>query len=351
MLRALQAARHLGGARGIAASAQAGAAVRAVGAAAGASADAAAPPAPDSLDFPGGRVPFTHELVPAGGPAAPRAPMPCYQVINTRGEAVAGAAVPHPLDDATALRIYGTMVSLQTVDMIFYEAQRQLPHAVGAAYALKLSGARACAAVYFGEGAASEGDFHASLNFAATLGCPAIFICRNNGWAISTPATEQYRGDGIAGRGPSYGIATIRVDGGDALAVYNACAAARRLAVEGRAPVLVEAMSYRSGHHSTYRAAEEMRRWRSRDPVTRFRLWLTAQGWWDEGREVEARQAARKEVMVALKKSAHEPKPDLSELFNDVYDELPWHLREQKAALFEHVARHPGACPADIPVR
>ena len=69
--------------------------------------------------------------------------------------------------------------------------------------------------------------------------------------AISTPATEQYRGDGIAGRGPGYGIASIRVDGGDARAVYIATAEARRMAIEQRAPVLIEAMSYRSGHHST----------------------------------------------------------------------------------------------------
>jgi 2-oxoisovalerate dehydrogenase E1 component alpha subunit len=66
---------------------------------------------------------------------------------------------------------------------------------------------------YFGEGAASEGDFHPALNFAATLKSPTIFFCRNNGYAISTPTSDQYRGDGIAVRGPSYGIHTIRVDG------------------------------------------------------------------------------------------------------------------------------------------
>lgn len=127
----------------------------------------------------------------------------------------------------------------------------QLPHAAGVAYALKLKGAPNVAAAYFGEGASSEGDFHAALNFAATLGAPCLFVCRNNGYAISTPAYEQYRGDGVASRGPAYCVPSIRVDGGDALAVLNATAAARALALEGGGPVLLEAMTYRSGHHST----------------------------------------------------------------------------------------------------
>ena len=81
--------------------------------------------------------------------------------------------------------------------------------------ALKMEGTPACSICYFGEGAASEGDFHAALNIAATRGCPTIFICRNNGYAISTPTLEQYKGDGIASRGVGYGIDTIRVDGND----------------------------------------------------------------------------------------------------------------------------------------
>ena len=81
----------------------------------------------------------------------------------------------------------------------------QIPQAVGAAYALKLDRKRAVAMVYFGEGAASEGDFHAGLNMAATLEAPVLFFCRNNGYAISTPTKEQFRGDGIAGRGVALG--------------------------------------------------------------------------------------------------------------------------------------------------
>ena len=139
----------------------------------------------------------------------------------------------------------------------------QLPQASGAAYALKRAGKDACVICYFGEGAASEGDFHAALNIAATTDSPVIFFCRNNGYAISTPAKEQYRGDGIgkvilllsfffnitvlfsASRGHGYGMHTIRVDGNDVLAVYNATKLARETAIKGHRPVLIEALTYR----------------------------------------------------------------------------------------------------------
>src|SRR4051812_15122065 len=114
----------------------------------------------------------------------------------------------------------------------------QLPQASGAAYALKMQRQNdpsippRVVVSYFGEGAASEGDFHAALNMAATRSCPAIFICRNNGYAISTPTLEQYRGDGIASRGVGYGIDTIRVDGNDIWAVREATKRAREMALE-----------------------------------------------------------------------------------------------------------------------
>ncbi|MEJ6744632.1 MAG: thiamine pyrophosphate-dependent dehydrogenase E1 component subunit alpha, partial [Porticoccaceae bacterium] len=127
----------------------------------------------------------------------------------------------------------------------------QIPQAAGYAYGQKLAGENACTLCYFGEGAASEGDFHAGMNMAAVLKCPVVFVVRNNGYAISTPASEQFIGDGIAPRGIGYGIKTIRVDGNDILAVYTAAVAARKIAVDQQQPVLIEAMSYRLGAHST----------------------------------------------------------------------------------------------------
>lgn len=144
----------------------------------------------------------------------------------------------------------------------------QIPQAAGVGYALKRDPARRgrnCAVVYFGEGAASEGDFHAGMllgaspagsgddakmnanprGAASTIPSPTMFIARNNGFAISTPSSEQYYGDGIAARGPGYGIHTIRVDGNDVLAVYTAVKEARRLCLEEGRGVLVETMTYR----------------------------------------------------------------------------------------------------------
>ena len=102
------------------------------------------------------------------------------------------------------------------------------------------------AVTYFGEGSASEGDFHSALNFASTLNCQTLFICRNNGYAISTPSTDQYNGDGIAGRGmSSYGIRSLRVDGNDALASLTAVQDARSYIIKEKKPCLIEFMTYR----------------------------------------------------------------------------------------------------------
>jgi 2-oxoisovalerate dehydrogenase E1 component subunit alpha len=122
----------------------------------------------------------------------------------------------------------------------------QIPQAVGSGYAQKLRKEDACTIVYMGDGAASEGDFHAGLNFASTLRAPVIFFCRNNKYAISTSVDEQYRGDGIVSRGAGYGIDAIRVDGNDVFAVQHATREARRRAVEEHKPTLIEVRSLHS---------------------------------------------------------------------------------------------------------
>jgi 2-oxoisovalerate dehydrogenase E1 component alpha subunit len=149
----------------------------------------------------------------------------------------------------------------------------QIPQAAGVGYALKRDPNRRgknCAVVYLGEGmslysftleeylqtflclgAASEGDFHAGMLMASTIPSPTVFFIRNNGFAISTPASEQYHGDGIAARGPGYGVDTIRVDGNDILAVLGATREARRRCVESGRAVLIEAMTYRSVENPT----------------------------------------------------------------------------------------------------
>ncbi|XP_039249417.2 2-oxoisovalerate dehydrogenase subunit alpha, mitochondrial-like [Styela clava] len=224
----------------------------------------------------------------------------------------------------------------------------QMPQAAGAAYAVKLSEEPdRCVICYFGEGAASEGDAHAALNFAATLDAPCIFFCRNNGYAISTPTSDQYRGDGIGGRGPGYGIITIRVDGNDLLAVYNATKRARKIAVEESRPVLIEAMTYRVGHHSTsddssaYRSVDEVNYWDKKDhPINRFRLYITKRGAWDDDKDKEWKKLSRKQIMEAFAASEKRLKPSPKHLFTDVYHDVPAHLQKQMNEMREHVKKY-----------
>ena len=215
----------------------------------------------------------------------------------------------------------------------------QLPQAAGTAYALKREKRQNVVICYFGEGAASEGDFHVALNMASTLECPVIFFCRNNGYAISTPVSEQYRGDGIAARGIAYGIPTIRVDGNDLLAVHDATAAARKMCLEKNTPIVVEAMTYRGGHHSTsddstrYRGGEEINYWAdNHNPITRFRLLLEKQGIWDSHQEATLRKELRAKVLQAMGNAERTKKPAASQMFSDVYSDLPHHLQGPDAA-------------------
>jgi 2-oxoisovalerate dehydrogenase E1 component alpha subunit len=203
--------------------------------------------------------------------------------------------------------------------------------------------------VYFGEGAASEGDFHAALNIAATRSCPVIFVCRNNGYAISTPTLEQYRGDGIASRGIGYGIDTVRVDGNDIWAVREATKKAREMALEdGGRPILLEAMSYRVSHHSTsddsfaYRARVEVEDWKRRDnPIARLRKYMETKGLWDEVKEREARDSIRKAVLKAFSEAEREKKPPIRAMFEDMYEEMTPDLLAQMRQLKEHLDKYP----------
>jgi len=224
----------------------------------------------------------------------------------------------------------------------------QIPQAAGTAYAQKMKGIKdACTVVYFGEGAASEGDFHAALNFAATLEVPVLFFCRNNGYAISTPVNDQFRGDGIAGRGAGYGMDAMRVDGNDVFAVMEVTAAARKSCIENSKPVLVEAMSYRVGHHSTsddstrYRSVDVIQSWQEHNnPITRLRLYLESKGYWDADKEKELWTNARTHVRKCNQLAEGYKKPPISEVFSDVYDTLTPALREQKEELERHLQLH-----------
>ncbi|MCJ8318081.1 MAG: thiamine pyrophosphate-dependent dehydrogenase E1 component subunit alpha [Colwellia sp.] len=227
----------------------------------------------------------------------------------------------------------------------------QIPQATGYAYGQKLQGLNAVTLCYFGEGAASEGDFHAGLNMAAVQEAPVIFFCRNNGYAISTPSDEQYKGNGIASRGVGYGIKTLRIDGNDILAVILATQTARAYALKENAPVLIEAMSYRLGAHSTsddpsgYRTREEEEVWQANDPILRMKNWMLKQKWWDETQDTELFEQYRKDILAAVKVSEKIDKPHLDTLITDVYDVPPLHLQKQFEQLKEHINKYPDAYP------
>lgn len=227
----------------------------------------------------------------------------------------------------------------------------QIPQASGYAYGQKMSGKDVVTICYFGEGAASEGDFHAGLNMAAVLNCPVIFFCRNNGYAISTPAEEQFAGDGIASRGLGYGIKTIRVDGNDVLAIYAATKEARRIAIEEKCPVLIEAMTYRLAAHSTsddptgYRSREEENKWRAKDPIARMAKWLESKGWFDEAENQKRVDKARQDVLAAMKSCEKTDVCAIEDIVEDVYDTAPWHLKEQLSELKAHIKKYPKMYP------
>ncbi|MBI4416229.1 MAG: pyruvate dehydrogenase (acetyl-transferring) E1 component subunit alpha [Euryarchaeota archaeon] len=211
----------------------------------------------------------------------------------------------------------------------------QIPHAVGAAWAMKLRGDPNVAIVYFGDGATSQGDFHTGMNFAGVFHVPCVFLCKNNQWAISVPVARQTAAKSLAVKAVAYGFEGVRVDGNDLLAVYAATKRAVDKARSGGGPTLVEALTYRMGPHSSsddptrYRKTEEVEYWKQRDPVERFRRYLEAKGMWDKAWDDAIRKEIDDAITEAVRYAEKVPPPAVEALFEDVYADMPWHIREQ----------------------
>ncbi|MCO4783510.1 MAG: thiamine pyrophosphate-dependent dehydrogenase E1 component subunit alpha [Candidatus Cloacimonetes bacterium] len=211
----------------------------------------------------------------------------------------------------------------------------QIPQAAGCAYAQKLRGEDAVTMCYFAEGAASEGDFHAGLNMAAVTKAPVIFYCRNNHYAISTPSKDQFAGDGIAPRGIGYGMKTYRIDAMDAFAIYDTVQEAREYCAAGNGPVLIEAMAYRIGPHSTaddpsaYRTDDEVAKWEKLCPIERVKKYLIKNNLWSEEQDLEFYNALIEEIEESIAIAKAKPKPGIDSMFNEVYSDIPWNLQEQ----------------------
>lgn len=211
----------------------------------------------------------------------------------------------------------------------------KIPHAAGAAYAMKIKKESSITIAYFGEGATSQGDFHTGLNFAAVRQVPAIFFCRNNGYAISTAACNQFVSDGVAPKGVGYGITTYRVDGNDFFAIYDVISKSRKQCLEGNGPILIEAMTYRMGAHSTsddpslYRNEEEVQKWAKRCPILRLRNYLIANGLWDEKHDADFIASIALEITQAIAVAKATPLPPIQSIIEDVYSEIPASLKQQ----------------------
>jgi pyruvate dehydrogenase E1 component alpha subunit/2-oxoisovalerate dehydrogenase E1 component alpha subunit len=213
----------------------------------------------------------------------------------------------------------------------------QIPHAVGIAMGMKISGAQGEICMgYMGDGATSEAEFHVAMNFAGVMRAPVVLVCQNNQWAISTPGTMQTAAPTIAIKGLGYGIESLRVDGNDVCAVYVASRYAADKARRGDGPTFLELLTYRVGAHtssddpSRYRDETVTQVWRSeRDPLRRMAALGEASGWLAPG-DTE-RMASDIEAHVRSVIAAQEaiPMPPMASLIEDVFEEPTWLLRDQ----------------------
>jgi pyruvate dehydrogenase E1 component alpha subunit/2-oxoisovalerate dehydrogenase E1 component alpha subunit len=215
----------------------------------------------------------------------------------------------------------------------------QLPHATGIAWAVKMQKKPLAVLAYLGEGATSAEDFHAAVNFAAVYAAPVVFLCENNQWAISTPASRQTASETFAVKALAYGMPGVRVDGNDVLAVYATVHEAAERARRGEGPTLIEAVTYRLGAHSTaddptrYRDEEDDAVWRGRDPLPRFAAFLAHEKVLDAGAETVLRAAIEQEIQEAIAAEESVGPPPLRSLIEDVFARPTGALEEQLADL------------------
>jgi pyruvate dehydrogenase E1 component subunit alpha len=216
-----------------------------------------------------------------------------------------------------------------------------VPHAAGMAWGLKLRGERACVLAFFGDGATSTGAFHEGMTFAAAKQAPAVFLCNNNSWAISTPSTSQSAAERLVDKAIGYGIPGTRIDGTDALAVRDAVRQAAARARAGEGPQFIEAVSFRGAPHATaddpdrYMDASQRRAARERECLGLLESRLLQLGMLDEGMVREIRERALAEMESAIEAAEAQPDPDPRLIFDTTYALPPRALRRERDAHLE----------------
>ena len=263
----------------------------------------------------------------------------CQLLSNTR-DMCKGRQLPVMYHDG-ARRLFSISGNLAT----------QYPQAVGWAMAAAIKGEDDIAAAWLGEGSTAEADFHHALLFAKVYRAPVVLNVVNNQWAIST--FQGYAGGeqrSFAARGPGVGLAGLRVDGNDFLAVYSAVAWAAERARAGHGATLIEHVTYRAGAHSTsddpsrYRPKDEFPAWPLGDPVERLKTHLIGRGEWSEARHAALTTELETEVSQAWKEAmsfgtlTEGARLDSALMFQDVFKELPPHLEAQRAELDAELA-------------
>jgi pyruvate dehydrogenase E1 component subunit alpha len=204
-----------------------------------------------------------------------------------------------------------------------------VPHAAGMAWGMRLKRSRACAIVYFGDGATSEGSFHEGANFAGVMSAPLILFCNNNGWAISTPVSAQTRAEALVDKAIGYGIPGVRVDGADVLAVYEATRDAVARARGGEGPTFIEAMTYRTAPHATaddpkaYIDLARVEEEKQRECVGRYEGYLRRLGVLTDTQADQIRAWAAELMREGIAAAEAEPTPDPELLFSNTYADAP----------------------------
>ena len=202
-----------------------------------------------------------------------------------------------------------------------------IPIATGAALACKLQRNGRVVLCFFSDGASNEGSFHESLNLASVLTLPVIFLCENNQWAVSTPASWSIPIENVADRSAGYGMPGVVVDGCDPLAVHQAVQDAAARARSGQGPTLIEAKTYRwEGHYKgdpqTYRSRQEVEEWRrERDPIVLFQHRLETDGLMDEERARRIQQDVQEAIESAVDYAETSPEPGPELLYADLFAE------------------------------
>lgn len=204
-----------------------------------------------------------------------------------------------------------------------------VPHAVGFAWGARMKGEKACALVFFGDGATSEGAFHEGLTFASAVRAPVVLLCNNNGWAISTPVSAQSGARHLTDKAVGYGIPAVRVDGGDVLAVYKATRQAVQRARAGGGPTFIEAVTYRMMPHATadepslYWDPQRVEAERKRECLARYEQHLRELGVLAEDEAEHVYDRCRSGVLAAMAVVEQRPPVPPAVMFDVAYANPP----------------------------